>query len=151
QGFPEVQYIHNKYTSEDQDYPLVNWKQMWLIRAEIQGGQTAIDLVNDLRAEENLPLVTYLAPGDATGLRHMRIEESRRVLFIEGRYFFVKLMNPDILWFPRGEGPNPVRNNGTYEGGVSLLLPASEYVLNENLSLDDRGTGCHTNIRPVLN
>ena len=31
---------------------------MWLIRAEFEGGQMAIDLVNELRAADEIPLVT---------------------------------------------------------------------------------------------
>ena len=33
-----------RYEDVGADVPLVNWKEMWLIRAEIEGGHRAIDL-----------------------------------------------------------------------------------------------------------
>ena len=128
---------------------MVNWKDMWLIRAELEGGQRAIDLVNEVRAADALPSVTYADPANAKQIRYMVIEERRRALFLEGRFFSTKLENLDLLWFPRAEGRNPNRNGSVYSGGVRLLMPGDEYTLNPNLGLAKRGTGCAQHERPV--
>ena len=140
-------YANHRYDDAASDIPVVNWKEMWLIRAELEGGQTAIDLVNELRAYDDLPLVTYADPADAEQIRFMLIEERRRALFVEGRYFPMKLRNPDILWFPRGQGITKWAGN-TIGAGVRWIMPEAEYILNENLTLDDRATGCDPSVAP---
>jgi hypothetical protein len=149
QGSATIEYIHNRYPGEGDDIPMVNWKEMWLIRAELEGGQRAIDLVNEVRTADNLPLVTYATASNTQQIRYMIIEERRRALFLEGRFFSTKLENLDLLWFPRAEGRNPNRNGQVYSGGVRLLMPGDEYTLNPNLGLAKRGTGCAQHEKPV--
>jgi len=141
-------YVVDRYTKADSDIPLVNWKEMVLIRAEIGGGQTAIDLVNELRTADGLPLVTYADPSNAEQIRYMIFEERRRALFAEGRFFYTKLKNTDVLWFPRNDGKMKSLGNPFF-GGVRFLMPRDEYELNEGLSLSDRATGCPEHERPV--
>ncbi len=141
-------YVVDRYTKADDDIPLVNWKEMVLIRAEIGGGQTAIDLVNELRTADGLPLVTYADPSNAEQIRYMIFEERRRALFAEGRFFYTKLQNTDIMWFPRNDGKMKSLGNPFF-GGVRFLMPRDEYELNEALSLADRATGCPEHQRPV--
>lgn len=151
---PEPREVPAKYTSEADDIPYVNWKEMWLIRAAIEAdagnAQEAIDLINDLRADADLPLVTYLddtATDDE--LWRMVTEEWRRALWLEGRYYPYKIQNTDRLWFPRAQGASPLQGYA-YFGAVRMIMPQSEYQLNPNLSLDDRGTGCSADQRPVF-
>ena len=141
-------YVPTKYAAEDDDVPLVNWKEMVLIRAEGAGGQGAIDLVNELRTEAGLPLVTYADPTNATQIKYMIIEERRRALMLEGRYFQTKLKNPGLLWFPRGIGGTRGFDHG-FRGGVRFLMPEGEFVNNTNLTTADRATGCSANEKPV--
>ena len=148
-GGATIEYIHNRYPQEGDDLAMVDWKDMWLIRAEIEGGQKAIDYVNDIRADKNLPKVTYASPANATQIKYMVIEERRRALFLEGRFFFTKLKNLDLLFFPRAEGRNPNRNNSLYSGGIRMIMPANEYTLNQNLTDADRGTACAAPERPI--
>jgi hypothetical protein len=149
QAGPTNGYRNARYSSTADPIPLVNWKEMWLIRAEMEGGQKAIELVNELRATDNLPLVTYADPSNVKQMEFMLIEERRRALYIEGRYYPQKLKRPDILWFPRRAGATPLAAN-QFLGGVAVLMPLSEYELNPNLSEDDRGTGCDPSIRPIF-
>jgi hypothetical protein len=144
-------YIATKFnTSEAQFIPLVNWQEMVLIRAEAVGGQGAIDLVNTLRTAANLPRVTYLTAGDTEGIRRMIIEERRRALMLEGRYYYTKLKNLDLLWFPRNQGTMPTAGQ-PYSGGVRLAMPSGEYQLNPNiLDLNKRGTGCDAKSAPIF-
>jgi len=140
--------VASKFTGEGSDIPLVNWAEMVLIRAEIQGGQEAIDRVNELRTFSNLPQVTYADAGNAQQIKHMIWEERRRELFNEGRFFYTKLKNLDELWFPRDNGGTRGQNRGL-TGGVRYTMPSGEYVANENLTVADKATGCATHERPV--
>jgi len=138
-----------KYRTSDADIPLVSWREMWLIRAELAGGQTAIDLVNDLRDAANLPRVTYADPNDPEEIRYMVLEEKRRELFAEGgRWWATKIQNTDLLWFPRFQGVFPVQGWPMY-GGVRMIMPNSEYEQNPNTTLADRATMCSPAERPV--
>jgi hypothetical protein len=143
------QFVNAKYAGEGSPIALVNWRELWLIRAELEGGQRAIELVNEIRTADGLPLVTYLTATNTEGIRYMIIEERRRALFLEGRYFFTKLKNLDILWFPRGEGSLPTGGQFLL-GGIRFVMPQTEYQLNPNLTLEDQATGCVPNERPRL-
>ena len=148
QGSGERQLFQAKWRSEGDDLPWVSWKELQLIAAEIEGGQRAIDRVNVLRAADGLPLVTYASPGNAEQIRYMIIEERRRALFVEGRFYATALQNTDLLWFPRARG-NDQEEGEDYGGAVKRLMPADEYLLNPNLTQADRGTGCAADVRPV--
>ena len=139
-----------RYTEEGSDTPLVNWREMILIRAQAADGQAAIDFVNQIRTADKLPLVTYASAGDATEIRYMIQEEKRRSLFSEGRYVYTMLKNPDISWFPRAAGGTrfKVRN---LQGGVRGIMSGEEYTVNTNLTLADKATGCGNSEKPVGN
>jgi hypothetical protein len=145
-----------KYTATESPIPVANWAEARLILAEIEGGQAAIDHVNVLRTAANLPLVTYLSPDDAAGITRMIIEERRRALFLEGRFYPYKIRraNPNHnaeatnLWFPRGFGQTPYPYN--YQLAVRMAMPENEYVLNQNATLNDRGTKCGAVQRPAV-
>ena len=137
-----------KYPNADDNEPLVGWQEMWLLRAELEGGQAAIDRVNELRDFYSLPRVTYADPANAAEIRLMIIEERRRQLFLEGRFYATKLRNTDLLWFPRNEGNTPI-SGFVHQGGVRKLMPAIEYELNPNLVEADEATGCDAGQRPV--
>jgi hypothetical protein len=151
QASGEQGYVNAKYAAEGDDLPLLNWKEIWLIRAELEGGQTAIDLVNELRAADGLPPVTYITGATATPnqIKYMIFEERRRALFVEGRFFLTKLQNPDVLWFPRGLGFSP-KARWVLDGGVRFTMPNNEYILNSGLGLAKRGTGCAQHERPLI-
>jgi hypothetical protein len=143
--------ISTRWKNEGDDLPIVNWKEMLLIRAEAAGGQAAIDFVNQIRSADNLARVTYITGATATPtqIRYMIMEEKRRVLFGEGRYFYTMLRNPDVNWFPRNQGGSRAKNRNL-GGGVRYIMPNNEYVDNRNLSLEDRATGCRPAERPIL-
>lgn len=153
---PAPRDVPRRFTSVADDIPLVDWEEMWLIRAEHAGGQAAIDFVNELRSVAGVPLVTYLDGATATvqQIRYMLLEERRRVLYSDaGRYWSTKIRNTDVLWFPRGEGRT---SSGVYplQGGVRLALPDNEYLSNPFLvargGLAARGTGCDPAEAPVF-
>jgi starch-binding outer membrane protein, SusD/RagB family len=138
-----------KYLDDAEDLPLVGWDDMWLIRAEIEGGQGAIDRVNEVRSERGLPLVTYVDPNNADQVLDMIIEERRRELWIEGRFWSTKIQHTDRLWFPRNDG-NSRLQGFIYGGAVTLIMPEDEYELNQNFDLSARGTGCAPSKAPTI-
>jgi hypothetical protein len=142
-GFPS--WVQEKYTGLQSPIPLANWREAWLMLAEIEGGQAAIDRVNAIRAAHNLPLVTYLSPNDQAGITRMIIEERRRSLFLEARYWTTKLRHD--LWFPRGVGQTPYPY--PYQLGVRMAMPDNVYELNTNFTQADRGSKCG-NQRPAI-
>ena len=142
-----VSYINAKWASEADDIPMVNWKEMILIRAEAAGGQAAIDFVNQIRTADGMPRVTYASAGNAAQIKNMIIEERRRALFLEGRYYFTKLKNLDMLWFPRKSGV--VTGGANYQGGVRFAMPDNEYLLNKNIAdINKRASGCTAGEKP---
>lgn len=152
--------IIQKYPNLDDDIPLVNWKEMRLIQAEYalsqsQPGQ-AIGFINEVRSADGLPTIsgTYLTQLTANPdqLEDAIIEERRRALWLEGRFWTTKTLNPDKLWFPRNVG-QWVNQSSTDQlgGGVRMLMPDDEYEINPNMSLADRGTGCPAGQAPVFN
>jgi hypothetical protein len=144
-----VRPVPNKYTADPNDHPLVSWADMILIRAEIKGGQDAINLVNQIRTARGLPLVTYANAGNAEQIENMVFEERRRELWIEGRFWGTKIQNTDKFWFPRYVGES-LLNSYRYEGGVTLIMPTAEYDLNSNFGREARATGCPDSMKPTL-
>jgi len=137
-----------KYPGLDADIPMANWEDVWLLRAKMEGGATAVDLVNEIRDFHGLPEVSYVDPSDADQVRNMIIEEQRRSLFLEGRFWATKIR--EHLWFPRGVGHVEPPTTFGYRGGVRMVMPENEYRLNDNFGLADRGTMCAPNEAPVL-
>lgn len=143
------QWEQRKYTGLGDDFALAKWEEAWLIEALVEGGQTAIDNVNDIRTAHGLPTVSYLTGASpADDIQIMVLEEFRRNHYLEpGRWWSAKLRYD--LWFPRGEGAD--QWNFGYQTGVRMVYPGSEYELNPNLTPDDRGDfGCAPSQNPVL-
>lgn len=143
-----------KYPGLGADIPLAKWEEAQLILAKVEGGAAAVDRVNAIREhwnqahpDEQVPLVTYVDAGDPDEVRALILEEERRVLFLEGRWWSTKIQ--ERLWFPRGVGTVQPPTTFGYLGGVRLVMPENEYELNENFGLDSRATGCDPDEAPV--
>jgi len=158
---PDKREAPDRYTAENDDIPLVSWKEMRLIQAEqanATGDQAgAIAHVNALRTDAGVQIITSGGAYEAALLasqvqtRMMILEERRRAFFAEaGRYWSTKIQNTDLLWFPRNEGSTPGVGYSLF-GGVRLQFPDDEYEQNENFQpggLDLIGTGCDPDQRP---
>jgi hypothetical protein len=150
-------FVERKFTALSSDIPLVNWREMRLIQAENAGPSVAgVDFVNQIRTADGLPLVQgayrTLVETDAARFDDLLIEERRRALWLEARFWSTKILKNEKLWFPRREGAW-INANATYQldGGVRLLMPTAEYEINANLGLDARGTGCPAGQAPIFN
>jgi hypothetical protein len=149
--------VIQKYASLADDIPLVNWREMRLIQAENAGASAAgVDFVNEIRVADGLPEVQgayrTLVEGSAARFDDLLIEERRRALWLEARFWSTKILKNEKLWFPRGFGSWD-NENATYglNGGVRMLMPTAEYEINTNLDLTDRATGCPAGQRPIYN
>jgi hypothetical protein len=148
--------VQRKYTTLAADIPLLNWREMRLIRAEAAGPSAAgVDHINVIRTAAGLPLVQgayrTLVESNADRFDDLIIEERRRALWLEARFWSTKIQKNEKLWFPRRVGEWV--NNSNYElfGGVRVLMPNNEYEINPNFGLAARGTGCSADERPVFN
>ena len=98
------------------------------------------------------PGLRGLVEGDAARYDDLIIEERRRALWLEARFWSTKILRNEKLWFPRqvGEWVNPFSTN-SLGGAVRMLMPTSGYEINANLDLTDRGTGCPAGQAPIFN
>ena len=147
--------IPQKYPSLSDDIALINWREMRLIQAEAAGpGATGLAFVNEVRTADGLPIIqgAYATTvGDPERYEDMIIEERRRALWLEGRFWSTKILNPDKLWFPRAQG-DWINAGATYGlgGAVRLALQTDEYQINPNFDLADRATGCPAAQAPII-
>lgn len=121
-------YLQLKYTGYDSPIPLARWAEAQLILAEIEGGQSIVNRINALRDVHGLP---HFSSNNPDELRDALIEERRRELFLEGRFWSDKLRFD--LWFPRGVGRSIPAARGNYGFTQCILLPESEYLTNPHL------------------
>lgn len=85
-------WIQHKYTDLGSDIPFASWREAQLMIAEVSGGQTAVNIINDLRATvSELDFVDSAHPGlpafassDDAEIRAQVWEERRRELFLQG-------------------------------------------------------------------
>jgi hypothetical protein len=74
-------WTRSKYTALNSPIPYATWNEAQLIIAEAEGGQAAVDAINNIRRKYNLPLY---AGGTAAEIKAQIIEERRRTLFYDG-------------------------------------------------------------------
>jgi hypothetical protein len=70
-----------KYTSRATPIPFATWKEAQLMIAEVEGGQTAVGIINTLRDFHSLP---HFSSTDPTEIRNQVLEERRRELWLQG-------------------------------------------------------------------
>ena len=70
-----------KWADRATGIPLATWREAQLMIAEVSGGQTAVDIINTLRATHSLPAFASSVPADIEAQVH---EERRRELWMQG-------------------------------------------------------------------
>jgi len=118
----------DKYTSDASPIPLARWAEAQLIVAEVEGGQSAVNIVNALRAKHNLP--AYTGPTDAASIRALIVQERRRELFLESHHL------GDLIRFdePLRPPPGSAWHHGGIYGSVRCMpLPDVERLNNPTL------------------
>ncbi len=142
--------VQQKFTTADQPMPMVNWKEMQLIRAEADPA-TAVARVNEIRAADGLTLVSYAPAGGE--IENMIFEERRRALWLEGRFWSTKIQNQSAatvkLWFPRELEDQEDPRENPLQGGVRMRMQTSEFDRNPEINRSDRASLCGAAQRPV--
>lgn len=75
-------WVQQKYTSEASPIRLASHVEAQLIIAEVEGGQTAVDIINTLHTAAGIP---PFQSTNAAEIQAQVIEERRREFFLEGR------------------------------------------------------------------
>ena len=78
-------YIQAKYASSTSPIPIASYKEAQLIIAEVQQGQTAVNIINNLRAAAGLPAFSSTDP---TAIANEVTEARKRELFLEGQHLY---------------------------------------------------------------
>jgi hypothetical protein len=122
-------FVQNKYRSLSDPIPMATWREATLIRAEVAGGATAVQLINQLRTAANLPAFSSTVE---TEIQAQVREERRRELFLEGHRLY------DTIRFnlPLVPAAGALFSNGggTYGNNKCLPLPDVERLNNPSIS-----------------
>ena len=122
-------WVQNKYRSLSDPIPMATWREAVLIRAEVAGGQTAVQLINQLRTASNLPAFSSTVE---TQIQAQVREERRRELFLEGHRLFDTIrFNLSLVPAAGSVFPN---GGGNYGSNKCLPLPDVERLNNPNIA-----------------
>jgi len=122
-------WVQNKYRSLSDPIPMATWREAVLIRAEVAGGQTAVQLINQLRTASNLPAFSSTVE---TQIQAQVREERRRELFLEGHRLFDTIrFNLPLVPAAGSVFPN---GGGNYGSNKCLPLPDVERLNNPNIA-----------------
>ena len=131
------QYQAEKYTSPTSPIRIASWVEAQYIIAEIEGGQEAVDIINDVRSEQGIE--ETFSSSDEVEIRNKVMDERRRALFLEGqrmgdlRRYDDKFDNlPEEGRFPTGQDAD-IDPASEYEDGVCFPLPDAERETNPGL------------------
>jgi starch-binding outer membrane protein, SusD/RagB family len=112
-----------KYMTLGDDIPFATWREAQLMIAEVEGGQTAVDIINLLRSTHDLP---SFSSDDPAAIRAQVLEERRRELWLQGTRLGDMLRN-DI---PFVTGLTPKLE--PYGPLTCIPLPDREELANDN-------------------
>jgi starch-binding outer membrane protein, SusD/RagB family len=118
------QWSPMKYDSRSSPLPIARWEEAQLIIAEVEGGQTAVNIINDLRANVGLP---GFESSDPVEIAEQVIEERRRELFLESHRLNDMIRHD--LPFPTGL----THKGQPYEDATCVPIPDAERDNNPNI------------------
>lgn len=140
-------WTQDKYAGQATPIPIATYDEAQLIVAEVELGQTAVDIINELHADAGLDSWTPNDVNDDVEVLGHVVEERRRELFLESHHFFDKLrfrqkaqdlgvtpaqLNPSLPPSPPAGEPFP-QKGGSYGALECLPLPQVEEENNPNL------------------
>ena len=124
-------YIPAKYNAasltagEALPMPIARYAEAQLVLAEAEGGQSAVDIINAMRAAVNLN--PYTGATDAASITALIASERQRVLFLEGfRGFDIERLNLPLV---------PAAGSAYLQGGVygaTICLPVPDIERDNN-------------------
>jgi hypothetical protein len=127
---PTTVWAPDKYPSADTPIPIARWAEAQLIIAEIEGGQTAVNIINTLRDRWGLP---QFSSTDEVEIQDMVAEERRKELWLEGhRAYDIRRLNLPL--FPAtGSDYQPGLKGGTYGDATCIPMPIIESFNNKTI------------------
>ena len=117
-------WMQDKYPSRSADIPMASWREAQLMIAEVEGGQTAVNIINVLRDTYSLP---NFSSTDAAEIEAQVQEERRRELWLQGAR-----MGDMLRWnLPFATGVD--HRGRAYGIGTCAPLPQPEQFGNTNI------------------
>jgi hypothetical protein len=126
------QYQAQKYSSPTSPIRVASWVEAQYIIAEVEGGQAAVDIINDVRDVQGIS--ETFSSSDEVEIRNKVMDERRRALFLEGQRMgdlrryrdkFGAETLPEEGRFPTGEDVD-IDPPAEYQDGVCFPLPDAE-------------------------
>ncbi len=123
-----IVWYQDKYTDFGTPVPVVSYAEAQLIIAEVEGGQTAVNVINALRDAAGLP---HFQSSDPQAIKQAVIEERRRELWLEGtRLYDIQRFNLPLQPAPGTPYPD---KGGFYGTTTCLPIPDIERFNNPNI------------------
>ena len=120
--------VSNKYRTGSSPIPIGSYQEAQLIIAEAEGGQVAVNIINNLRVAAGLP--GAFQSTDATVIKNQVIAERSRQFYLQGtRLYDIRRQNLPLNP-PAGAA---YLHGGTYGTEVCLPLPDVERNSNPNI------------------
>jgi hypothetical protein len=121
---PTTVWAQTKYTGQSSPMPIARYEEAQLIIAEIQGGATAVGIINALRAP--YPTLPVFASTDETEIQNEVILERQRELWFEGHRAY-DVRRKSLPLFPAVGEPYQVGiKGGTYGDQTCIPMPIIE-------------------------
>jgi starch-binding outer membrane protein, SusD/RagB family len=141
-----ILWTQGKYTARDQAIPIARYAEAQLIIAEIELGQTAVDIINELHTLAGLPTWTPADVNDDLEILNQVIGTRFRELYLEShQYYSLRRyhalaqtlgvtpadLNPIVPYLPAPGAP--FKHGGVYGDQPCLPLPDAERLNNPNI------------------
>ena len=127
---PTTVHAQQKYTAQSSPMPIARYEEAQLIIAEIEGGATAVAIINALRAPHSLPV---FASANETEIQNEVILERQRELWFEGHRAY-DVRRHSLPLFPAAGEPYQVGiKGGTYGDQTCIPMPNIELFNNETI------------------
>jgi hypothetical protein len=124
-------FIQTKYPTSSTPIPVASYKEAQLIIAEVQQGQTAVNIINALRASHGLPA---FSSSDPTAIANEVTEARSRELFLEGQHLYdVRRLNLTLTPAAGTPYSTVYLKGGTYGSERCFPLPDVETLNNPNI------------------
>lgn len=130
---PDQATIHwqqNKYPSASSPIRFASWVEAQLIIAEAEGGQVAVDIINELHRRAGIPAT--FASTDEEEILDQIIETRSREFFLESHHLG-DVRRYDLPLVPEPGTPYPIKG-GSYGAQRCFPLPDVERLNNPNIS-----------------
>jgi len=126
---PREVWAPQKHPAATTGIPIARHVEAQLILAEVQGGQNAVNIINQLHTAAGIPAFSST---DATEIKNHVIEERSIELFAEG-HRLGDLLRYNIPFRPPAGSPAP-RSDPTYGTDTCMPLPIQEVQNNPNIT-----------------